>query len=208
MGLTLKDAKTLVALDDGARLDYFDDILSEMNKEGIFRRGRIVANWFVPSGFRVMTIVTEKSKRVLHELGGLLSASEQPFSENKVSAVAMASIMKNLGQGRITGSTAKQLLIMAFNGESRDIDTVIQDENMGLEVLSREVYLKLAQDLITENGKMVEQITVKGQHGKINWLMGQMMRKGKGKLEASKAESILREVLGLVTCGPREGAMK
>lgn len=148
-----------------------------------------------------MSPVTERSQRVLHELGGLLSGSEQPFSENKVSAAAMASIMKNLIQGRITGSTAKQLLIMAFDGEPRDIDTVIEDEKMWLEVLSREVYLTLAQDLVRGNAKMVQQITVKGQHGKINWLLGQMMRKGEGKLEASKAEAVLREVLGV---GERE----
>lgn len=117
----------------------------------------------------------------------------------------MASIMKNLGQGRITGSTAKRLLIMAFDGESRDIDTVIHDDNMGLEVLSREAYQKLAQDLIAENGQMVEQITVKGQHGKIHWLVGQMMRKGQGKLEARKAESILREALGLIGQGLPKG---
>lgn len=184
MGLTLKDAKTLITLDDGARIDYFDEILDEMNKEEMVHQekhyAKTVANW------------------VLHELGGLLSASEQPFSENKVSAAAMASIMKNLTQGRITGSTAKQLLIMAFDGESRDIETVIEDENLWLEVLPREEYLTLAQGLIKDNEKMVQQITVKGQHGKINWLLGQMMRKGEGKLEASKAEAILREVLGLV----------
>lgn len=144
-----------------------------------------------------MILVTERSKRVLHELGGLLSASEQPFSENKVSAAAMALIMKNLIQGRITGSTAKQLLIMAFEGEPRNLDTVIEDQNMWLKVLPREEYLTLAQDLIAENEKMVQQITIKGQHGKFNWLLGQMMRKGGGKLEASKAEAILREVLGL-----------
>ena len=51
MGLTLKDAKTLAALDDGARLDYFDDIIYALNKEGITGQGRTVANWFVPSGF-------------------------------------------------------------------------------------------------------------------------------------------------------------
>lgn len=144
-----------------------------------------------------MILVTERSKRVLHELGGLLSASEQAFSENKVSAAAMASILKNLIQGRITGSTAKHLLIMAFDGEPRTIDTVIDDEKMWLEVLPREKYLTLAQDLIAENEKMIQQITIKGQHGKFNWLLGQMMRNGKGKLEASKAEAILREVLGL-----------
>ncbi|MCJ1465217.1 hypothetical protein MMC07_003833 [Pseudocyphellaria aurata] len=187
MGLTLKDAKTLVILDDGARLDYFDDILFEMKKDETVQEERhyakTVANW------------------VLHELGGLLRGSEQPFSENKVSAAAMASIVKHLIRGRITGSTAQQLLSMAFDGESRDIDTVIEDQNMWLEVLSREVYLTLAQDLVREHEKMVQQITVKKQHGKINWLLGQMMRKGEGKLEASKAEAVLREVLGV---GERE----
>lgn len=142
--------------------------------------------------------MTERSKRVLHELGGLLSASEQKFSENKVSAAAMASIMKNLIQSRITGSTAKQLLIMAFDGESRDIDTVIEDEKLWLKVLPREAYLTLAQDLIAENEKIVKQITIEGRHGKINWLLGQMIRKGEGRLEAARADAILREVLGLV----------
>lgn len=28
--LTLKDAKTLVALDDGARLDYYDEVLAQL----------------------------------------------------------------------------------------------------------------------------------------------------------------------------------
>lgn len=202
MGLTLKDAKTLVTLDDGARLDYFDEILDEMNKVEMVHQekhyAKTVANWFVFPGFPVVMLVTKRHQRVLHELGGLLNASEQSFSENKVSAAAMASIMKNLTQGRITWSTAKQLLIMAFDGESRDIGTVVEDENLWLEVLPREEYLTLAQDLIKDNQKMVEQITVKGQHGKINWLLGQMMRKGEGKLEAFKAEAILREVLGLV----------
>ena len=201
MGLTLKDAKTLVVLDDGARLDYFDDILYEMSKQDMAQEektyAKTVANWFVPSGSSVAILFTKRFTRVLHELGGLLSASEQLFSANRVSAATMASIMKNLIQGRITGSVAKQLLIMAFEGESRDIDTIIDEEKMWLEVLPREEYLTLAQDLIKENEKMAQQIRVKGQHGKINWLLGQMMRKGGGKLEASKAEAILREVLGL-----------
>lgn len=203
MGLTLKDAKTLVALDDGARLDYFDSILYEMNKEDIVQTERqyaiTVANWFVTCFcFSAMILDAEKFKRVLHELGGLLSASERPFSENKVSVAAMASIMKNLIQGRITGSTAKQLLIMAFDGEPRNIDTVIEDEKLWLEMLPREKYLTLARDLLAAHEQMVEQITVKGRHGKINWLLGRMMRKGEGKLEASKAKAALLEVLGLV----------
>lgn len=32
LDLTLKDAKTLVALDNGARLDYFDEIMTEFGQ--------------------------------------------------------------------------------------------------------------------------------------------------------------------------------
>lgn len=107
----------------------------------------------------------------------------------------MASIIGNLIEGCITGRTAKQLLVTAFDGDSRDINTIISEENLALEALPREKYLELAQELIRENDKMAQQIKVKGHHKKLNWFVGQMMRKGEGKIEASKAEAILKEIL-------------
>ncbi len=140
---------------------------------------------------------TNLVNRVLHELGGRLSASDTAFSDNRVAPAAMASIIENLMADRITGRTAKQLLTMVFNGELRDIDTIIEAENMELVRLAREVYLALAQDLILEHSEMVRQIKQKGQVGKVKWLVGQMMRQGEGKVEAARAEAILRELLGL-----------
>lgn len=128
-----------------------------------------------------------------------MSAAEIPFSENSVSAIAMASVVRNLLEGRITGTTAKELLAMIFEGDSRDVNNIIAEDNMGFRSLSREVYMKLAEDLIQENGALVEQIQRKGKHGKIQWLVGQMMRQGKGQMEASKAEAILKEILGIDT---------
>lgn len=69
LGLTLKDAKTLVSLDSGERLDYYDEVLDglgcsmdnieraicedplDMEEQNLpstplRKRGRIVANWF------------------------------------------------------------------------------------------------------------------------------------------------------------------
>lgn len=140
---------------------------------------------------------TNLVNRVLHELGGRLSASDTAFSDNRVAPAAMASIIENLMADRITGRTAKQLLTMVFNGELRDIDTIIEAENMELVRLAREVYLALAQDLILEHSEMVRQIKQKGQVGKVKWFVGQMMRQGEGKVEAARAEAILRELLGL-----------
>lgn len=48
-GLTLKDAKTLTSIDDGARLDYFDGVLEALNRRypdsEHIRHAKIVANW-------------------------------------------------------------------------------------------------------------------------------------------------------------------
>ena len=52
-GLTTKDAKTLVSLDDGERLDYFDEVRSLWHSQRSPAESslpvfdRIVSNWYV-----------------------------------------------------------------------------------------------------------------------------------------------------------------
>ena len=86
---------------------------------------------------------------------------------------------------------------MIFNGEKRIVETIIERENLGLKVLSREEYLSMAQQLLDDNRTKVKQIQQKGQLGKLQFFVGQMMRKGEGTVEASKAEAVLKELLGL-----------
>lgn len=114
----------------------------------------------------------------------------------------MASIVRTLIENRITGKTAKRLLSMAFDGDARDVEAIIKEENMELQPLSREEYLTMARDLIKENDEIVQRITVRGEHKKVKFLVGQMMRNGGGKVEALKAEATLQEVLGLFVAGP------
>ena len=107
----------------------------------------------------------------------------------------MALIVENLLKNRITGRSAKLLLSKVFNGDSRDIDTIITEEDLQLEILSVHDYEMMAQSLLAENPDMVEKIRSGKQIGKIQWFVGQMMRLGKGKVEAKKAEAILKELL-------------
>lgn len=49
-GLTTKDAGTLLSLDDGYRLDYFFDVLSQLRESHLpevdqSSLGRVVGNW-------------------------------------------------------------------------------------------------------------------------------------------------------------------
>ena len=109
----------------------------------------------------------------------------------------MVSILQNLDAGKITGSTAKRLLAMMFDGDKRDVNTIIDQDNLSLQRLSREEYIAMAQALLDADPKKVEQIQKGKQLGKLKFFVGQMMRQGSGRVEAQKAEAVLKELLHL-----------
>ncbi|KAI9813689.1 MAG: hypothetical protein M1832_006117 [Thelocarpon impressellum] len=185
--LTAKDAKTLMALDDGERLDYYRDVVVAVQEElqpspdgGVSDAtiGRITGNW------------------VLHELGGLVSTAEKTWDENPVSERALASILILLLRKDITGTTAKQLLSLKFHGDGRVVEQIVDEQNLRLRRMSEAEYEDLARKIVEENAGVVDQIKRKGKRGKLNHLVGQMMRYGEeGRVEAGKAEETLARLL-------------
>lgn len=194
-GLPIEDAKPLIELDDGARLEYYQDVVDILRSRPLHttdgeshdgnRLPRIAANW------------------VLHELGGLQAkadadadAAAAGWDANRVPAATLAEIIDTLQSKRITGATAKLVLGMVFDGDTRPIAQLLEEDNLLLRPLSREEYVALAEETLRLNTKMVEQIRAKQQWGKIGWFVGQMMRAGeKGRVEAQKAEEVLRELI-------------
>lgn len=127
-----------------------------------------------------------------------MNSANISFSENLVPAKCMSKILFNLEKGLITGTTAKRLLAMTFDGDKRPIDSIIEEDGMVLMSISRDGYILMAQTLIDEHQDKVKQIQQKQQLGKLQFFVGQMMRQGKGKIEAAKAEAILKQLLGLL----------
>lgn len=184
-GLSIEDAKPLIELDDGARLEYYQDVvelLHEMypDSKNPSREAlpRVAGNW------------------VLHELGGLLTKADRAWDATIVPARSLADLIDHLQRKLITGPTAKQVLAGIFDGDSRPVPVILEEDSLLLRPLSREEYLALAEAAIAQNPQMVEQIRSKNQLGKLGWFVGQMMRTGeKGRVEAPKAEEILRELI-------------
>ncbi|OJJ51573.1 hypothetical protein ASPZODRAFT_127666 [Penicilliopsis zonata CBS 506.65] len=184
-GLSIEDAKPLIELDDGARLEYFMDVVDllrilqqDEDAKSVDRLGRIVGNW------------------VLHELGGLLTKGELAWDADRVSAPSLAELIDQLHRKHITGATAKLVLTMLFDGDQRPIRQLLEEENLLLRPLSRDEYVALAETVMSQNLRMVEQIRTKNQVGKLGWFVGQMMRTGeKGRVEAQRAEEVLRELI-------------
>lgn len=184
-GLSIEDAKPLLELDEGARLEYYQDVVDalralqqDQNEAPQKSLGRVAGNW------------------VLHELGGLLTKADLPWDPDRVPTQELAEIIDQLLRKRITGPTAKQVLAMVFDGDQRPIQQLLEEENLILRPLSREEYVALAEAAISKNPQLVAQIREKNHVGKLGWFVGQMMRMGeKGRVEAQRAEEVLREMI-------------
>lgn len=136
--------------------------------------------------------------RVIHELTGLFTTNIGPWKWDQVETIVapweLANILENLINERITGQTAKKLLIAKVDGDQRDIEVMIKEDNLTLRKLSREDYVAMARALIDANKSMAHQVR-KGQKGKLMWFVGQMAKQGKGSIEATKAKFVLEELL-------------
>lgn len=185
-GLSSKDAKTLVSLDDGERLEYcaetIDILRSCVPGSDNAELGRLTANW------------------VLHELGGLLAADDRDWDRLSVSPDQLAALLSHLSQKQITGRVAKQLLQQVYRDEadSQSIDDLIERGNLRLRPMGDAEYQTLAQSILDENPEMVRAIQQKGQKGKAMFFVGQMMRRAdEGTVEADRARQVIEGLLGI-----------
>ncbi|KAF2134418.1 hypothetical protein P153DRAFT_279198 [Dothidotthia symphoricarpi CBS 119687] len=183
-GLSSKDAGTLISLDDGDRLEYFFNVIGPLaqssgtvnDADKITRHGKIAGNW------------------VLMELGSLFKDTE--WDALRVAPSQLIAIIRALQSKQITSRSAKALLARKFDGDDRDVEQIIVDEDMVLKPLSRTEYESLAQTLLDEKPDMVRDIVEKGQSKKVKWFVGQMMARGaEGSVEPDTAEAVLVELL-------------
>ena len=185
-GLSRKDANTLLAQDDGERLEYcariVDAICSALSSHDRMKVGKLVGNW------------------ILHELGGFMAADNQPWSELSVTYAHLAAILENLLQKQITARSAKQLLqqIYSDSDPAVSVEDLIDEGNLRLRPISEEEYRQLAQDIFDQNPDMVQAIKDRGQKGKAMFFVGQMIRNAEeGTIEAEKARQVVEEMLGI-----------
>lgn len=187
-GLTSKDAKTLLALDNGERLEFMEETVDILRKSPVQADGRnanigkLVGNW------------------VLHELGGLLTTSNTDWQDMAITEAELAEILTSLQQKQITSRAAKQLLSTLHDlppNETRpSVEQLIEAGNLRLRPLSDQEYVVLAKGIMAENPDMVTAVRDKGQKGKLMWFVGQMIRQGdEGTVEPEKAKEFVESLL-------------
>ncbi|OBT68984.1 hypothetical protein VE03_01411 [Pseudogymnoascus sp. 23342-1-I1] len=202
-GISIKDALSLVGLENGARAEYFYAVAEELRAlnpaptEGIDPLARKAGNW------------------VLHELGAAAasaaeSGADKPLFDDEGTCVfppaQMARIIHHVERGAVTGGAGKEILaaFVAAAGDGGgvpapggdEVDAVIEREGMWFRGLDEEGYERLVRE--TREERIVEDVRKKGWQkgrGKIMYWVGRMMREGGGGVDAKVAEGWVRRVL-------------
>ena len=74
------------------------------------------------------------------------------------------------------------------------MEAIIKEDNLEFVKLPTEYYEEAAAELVAQHADVVEKIQ-RGQAGKLQWLVGQMIRMGKGKVDARRAEEALKQCI-------------
>lgn len=195
-GLSAKDAKTLVILDDGDRLDFFEETVALLTENASqFPE-------FVASGDVTEKIGRTAGNWVLHELGGLLTTSETSWADMPITPAELAALLTHLFADTITARSAKALLAQlhtaapaAEAAPRQTVEELIDAGNYRVQPLSEEEYTRLAQEVVDSNPKMAAQVREKGETGKVMWYVGQMIRAGNGSVQPQKAQKAVEALL-------------
>lgn len=196
-GLTPKDALSLMALENGGRVEYFYNVVDRL---GALLGGEaelksytpLAANWIL---HEMGKLTTEKTAGV--EGGNELSISPDGQCD-EVPVQDLAELLHLLHGGRITGKVAKQLLISLYDGDlahAGGIAAAVDAHGLWFHEMSGAEYDALA-DRVLEGQEGVLGQFKKGApypQGKLMFLVGRMMREGAAeRIRPESAERVLR----------------
>ncbi len=114
---------------------------------------------------------------------------EKGFDSVKISAQKFAQIVKYFGEKKLNNLAAKKVLSLSI-ATDKDIDSIIEKE--GLAQVSGEDQLSVfIEDAIKENPKPVKEY-LEGRNQAIMFLVGQVMKKSRGKANPQVAREMLK----------------
>ncbi len=166
-GLPAYDAGVLTS--SRSMADYFESCVKA------FPRPKTVSNW------------------IMVELIRLLKQDNREISACPVSADHLAGLLKLLEKGTISGKMAKDVLEQAYSTGTSPEEIV---REQGLAQVSDEATLRaVIQEVIDDCPQEVEKYRA-GKHKILGFLVGQVMKRTKGKANPQKVNALLRELLG------------
>lgn len=129
---------------------------------------------------------------ILTDICAVLNQKNIPISEFTISADAIAELVNQIGENKISSWIGKTVFEKMLQTGKR-ASTIIQEENL-IQMDNEEEMVKICRDVIENNPKSVEDYQ-NGKDNALKFLMGQVMKQTKGKANPVKATEMLLSFL-------------
>jgi aspartyl-tRNA(Asn)/glutamyl-tRNA(Gln) amidotransferase subunit B len=169
----LSDYDARVLTESRARADFFEEVVALTSGES--GRAKAVANW------------------VNGDLARLLNASATDISELRVTAEGLSELLDLIGDGTISGTTAKAVFEIMFES-GRAPSEIVRESGLG-QIESADEVGAAIDKAIQGAPKAVEDYK-RGKETALQFLLGQVMRETKGRARPEIVLESLREKLG------------
>ncbi len=171
-GLDMKLVGIIVAEKPWA--DYFEEAVSEMKSENDNANIQLLANYFTS------------------DLKSLIKTKNVTPAELKITPENFADLIRLIQTGKISSRIAKDLLLKMFE-TGDEPEALIQSQDMGLMNDEGELE-KIIDGVLQTNGQSVADFK-KGKLNALQFLLGQVMARTKGKADPEITKKILQKKL-------------
>ncbi len=154
--------------------DFYEEVVRNLGKE----LSKDASNWIMTELMRIF-----KEKDI------------EPDSMDEVGYEPsyLAELIKMVKEGTITGSVGKSVLMESYE-TGKSPSRIVEEKNLA-QVSDESALEKVVQEVIAENPKPVEDYK-SGKKNAIGFLIGQVMRKMKGRANPNVVREILQKHLG------------
>ena len=135
----------------------------------------------------------ELAKWIAGDLAALLKDASIPIDACPLQPTGLGELVALLAQRIISGKMAKEVLREAFES-GKTPRVIVADRGLSQIADSSEIE-SVVEEVITENQEAAEDMR-QGKEAALKFLMGQVMKKTRGKANPSMASDLLRKKLG------------
>lgn len=187
--------KTLPELPSERRLRLVKDYKLSEYDVGVITSSKSQADYFE----ECLKIIKDKSKAketanwLMGPVQAELNSRSQMFSNVKLKAEDLVSIIKLVDEGKINAKTAREVILPEVMDGKKSTSDVTKEKDV-LQVSDEEELSRIVDGVIEESPQTTSDFK-KGKKNAIMYLVGQVMRQTKGKANPKKVNEILKKKL-------------
>lgn len=180
----LREQAAQIFADEPSLARFYEKVITELR------------TWLIASGEKIKEKLGEISRQaaavILDELRAVLAGRGKNIDASELTAENCAELLKMLWRGEINRNVVKEILAEMVV-RPRSPAQIVEERGLRQEQ-DEGVLHRLAREVMAEHAEVVEKIKA-GKQGAIQFLVGQVMARTRGRANAQRVQILLRKLL-------------